>query len=325
MVWVNLILIAVGSIILVFVVSFAEGAAWSVSSIEVMAFKNSIGTGNQRMMRKITLAQKLIADRMTTVNFILLMLDTVLYIGPLLSGFVLAHVEMNWAHGVFLWMYPLVRFFAGEIISKNLGYKHRVWFMVYFSCVLVWLLRVFVPVTRLLRLLNRFTGVKGVPIKEEHVIATARAAAETKAIAPGEADLIERVIAVGNKKVRDLMVPLSECIRVPMKVKLGQLVASMGSDKKDLPVLVINEKEQVVGHLSADDAVDVMYRTHDDVLNLSVAGEGTVHVDANAYITTIFPTLKKAPVGIVEDAGKVVGVIILKDVITAMTGASDFE
>lgn len=298
--------VIVVSIALVFVLSLAEGAWWTLKIEEVVKCEGQEGASS-----RTDLLKELLRERMVAVNWTLFLLDICLFLGAFALGLLVSH-RSPWEAVIVSTIYPLVRFLLGEVVSKNMGYNHRLKVCLYSVYFLNFFLKFIFPVTWLLQKLDKWTGGKRRVIGEEDVVAAARAAGEHGSIYPVEVRIITRFLAIGNKRVKELMIPLADCKHITSTTTIGHLLDVFGS-RKEKPVAVDDSKTgRIIGILTAKTTLSLINRdsSQKDSVNLSVVGKDTVCLREDDEISKIFEALSQKPVGLVKDAaGRIIGII----------------
>lgn len=206
---IGIIAVIIVSFVLIFVFSLLEVVWLTVYDDDVVSHERSHG-GTTHITKTI---KALLRERMVVVGFILFGIHLLTYFTPLVLGRL--SQGMNGTITTVLVIYAIVLFFLGEIVSKNLGYKWAMRSALLSAKPLACLIKLSWPVTKVLKL---FLGKQDRRLyREEDVIAAAHAAREHGALEPREVKLITDAINLGNRRVRDLYIPLEQCLTVTIE------------------------------------------------------------------------------------------------------------
>ena len=312
-------LVMVISFVLIFVFSLLEVVWLTVYDHDVVAHEGKSGgrTSATKAIRQLN------DERMIVVGFILFAIHLLTYFTPLVLGRL--SIDMDGGINAILAIYAVALFFFGEIVSKNIGYKYAMRSALLSAVPLRLLLWLCFPITWALRLTNRLTGGTERRIyREEDVIATAQAAREHGTLDPEEAGLIQTLIRVGNRKVRELYIPLDKCTAITQRPTRQQLVEAairhshivVIAEGDPKTVLGIVRRRDLINHLGKSDAPDA-------TIDLAKAGliHGMVDVPLDMVISEAFHLLRREPhVGEVTEGGQTVGIIRLRAILFRMAG-----
>lgn len=320
MFWFLMIAVIVVSIALVFVLSLAEGAWWTVKEMEV-----------QGTSPKIILIKKLLEQRIVVVSWILWLLDLCLFLGAFVLGLITERHSSLWVVMVVV-VYTVVRFVLGEMVSKNWAYNHPLTCCLFSVRFLHVCWKYGYPVTWGLQKLNQWTGgKKRMIITEKDVLAFAETAKQQGVLHETEFRHICQLIHTGNQQLRTLMTPISQCRLIQVKTSVATLQEAF---QKKCPILIVNDTGKVViGSVSADDLANLLLirLPKEEIINLSKAVGGCVTLPADMEIPEGWNLMRRNPVGVVrelvsgKEKGKLSGVITLLDIAQRILEVEELE
>lgn len=217
-----MIIVMLVSFVLIFLLSLLEFVWCGVQDKDAVTHEQYHG-GPNPATRTI---KTLLRERMTVVNYVLLLIHLLTYFTPMLLGW-LARDTDGWVTALLI-TYGVVLFFGGELTAKNLGYRWMTASAVYSAIPLQVLLRILPPVTWVLRRLITLTGGHELRLyREEDVIATIQSATEHGSLHQAERTLMIRTMELCNRLVNDCMIPLEQCPTVsatPTRAELSTAV-----------------------------------------------------------------------------------------------------
>jgi CBS domain containing-hemolysin-like protein len=183
-----------------------------------------------------------------------------------------------------------------------------------------WTLRALFFLTAFFRWCNKIFGGKEIYLREDDVIATAMAATDQGALHPEEAELIKRVLVVGNQPVAVLMVPLANCLTVPERTTRRRLSEALGMHSN---VIVHAEKDPqtIRGIVERNKAWELADRHSDEVVNLKELVKPLAVLTSDTLVEDALDSWKNNLGAIVTDGGKMVGIVMRHHVLDRMIGA----
>lgn len=305
----QLALVMVMAFILIFILSLLEVVWLSVYEDDVIVYER-----RSKPSRATKTVRELLNSRMVVVGFILFAIHLLTYFTPLVLGR-LSRGRNGWMNFVLL-AYAIILFFAGEVISKNIGYRFAMKCAVYSAILLKIFLKIFFPVTWTLKMTNKLTGGKDLRYQEEDVVAAAQAAEEDGTLSPAEADFIENTLKVGNHVVLDIMVPVEKCAIVSVNALRMELIAAARLRHKIL-VNDPNDPMTIRGLVRVEEVIDLITTgLPDDRINLSSVMHNLAIISASMEVGEAlkFLLLQESAAGIVAYEGRTVGFISLRDI-----------
>lgn len=312
------------ALVIIFFNSLLEGSWWCLKEEDVVKYELKYGANHRTQMIRLLLDEKPVV-----VGLILFWLAMVLYLSSLGLGWLTAGHLNQWLIVGIILGYPILCFYVGEVLSKTLGFFYA-WPVALRSVYFVWAgLRLCFPITWLLRLTYRLVkkvtkSERQMTAQEEDVVVAAEIAKQNGALHEVEVELIKKFLKVGNQPIRSLITPINKCLKLTVKTTISNLRAV---GRQQAPILIIDAHDKlVIGSLSAEDVVKVLVADPTaDKIDLSRAVGGVVTLPAEISVTEALKLLKKSPVGIVRDQGKLVGVITLRDIVEDFMGVEELD
>jgi CBS domain containing-hemolysin-like protein len=275
-----------------------------------------------KQTKTTALMKKILKNQPIVVSFILLMIYSVLYFGPLTIGRLAAKTDGPLLE-ISLFVYPLFMFYLGEIVPKIFGIKFSFQSCKYSAHILFVLMIVFYPITWLIKWTTKIMGGYEEVVDEKDVIALARLACEQKALSREEAAILERYLAVNNLHAKDLMVPIKDCSKVKSTTSRADL---LGAVKRDRPILIVDDQNPkiVIGFISPDDLLEFVLRINKETLVLRGLVSATIEIPNNMLIGEAYALLKNNPVGrVIDKSEKTLGIITLHDIVVKFLQTQD--
>ena len=171
--------------------------------------------------------------------------------------------------------------------------------------------------------LHRATAMQGDPtVTESEVMSLVEHGAEEGTIEDDELELIERVFAFNDVKVRDVMTPRGEIFSMPGNMRLADALPDiLNQSFSRIPIYRANP-DDIIGSVHLRDILETVAWGKQDVLLEALARE-PVFVPQNQPIDELFASLrqqKRHLAFVVNEYGMFQGVATLEDLIEELVG-----
>lgn len=182
------------------------------------------------------------------------------------------------------------------------------------------MIRLFTGISRgILKLAGKNVSKKNMLITDESIKSLATLGEEEGLIKGIEREIIHRVFLFGDRKVKDVMVPIEDVFYIgsnDMEIdKANSLINKQGFTR--VPVLDVDNKNNVVGILYVKDLLQKITGSIKSLLKTPF------YVNAGDEITDVFTSMreKRVHLAIVKDPNdKIVGIVTLEDIIEELVG-----
>ncbi len=319
----GMLLVMLIAFILIFLFSLLEFVWCAFQHNDVVALEQRRGFANPATRT----TKVLLGERMVVVNFILLLIHLVTYFTPMLLGKL--SQDTDGVVTAMLVAYGIVLFFGGEMTAKNLGYRWMTPAAVGSALPLQLLLKTFAPITWALRWLSMLTGGHELRLyREEDVIATAQAAREHGALDPREVKLITDAIALGNRRVRDLLIPLGQCLTIAIEPSPTRQELTDAATRHSHVIVRATPGGNIVGLIMRKDVMAFLSRTNlppNQTVDLMKEKElkpcGMVELPQDWPIAKAYEFLNGDDAcEVVDEQGRTVGILRSRRVANALLG-----
>ncbi|MBI4394983.1 MAG: HlyC/CorC family transporter [Candidatus Omnitrophica bacterium] len=206
--------------------SGSEAAVFSLSKLE----KKRLSTQHPRAWK--TISTLLERPRRTLITILIgnMVVNTM---ATFLATLIALH--LLGPRGV-VWIIPLFTFILviiGELTPKVFAVRHNEWFAFFFAFPLDFFARLLFPIRRLVRLIaDRVLSIlvhekksDADLISETELMALARIGEEEGAIKPEEGEMIENLIHLGDRMVREIMTPRTDLVAFDIEAGREKLIA----------------------------------------------------------------------------------------------------
>ena len=217
----------------------------------------------------------------------------------------------------------------GETLPKNIAWRRseRVAFAVSRPVRLVEL--ALSPVVSLLQLFstmtNRALGISAITpqMGEEEIRMMIAAGAQTGAVEPGEADLLEKVFRFGDRQMREIMTPRPEIVWIEQGASLGGFLNIYSQHTHTRFPVYDGFMENVVGVLSVKDILARMRGREDSGFDVTGQIRPAFFVPETKSVSETFNEMREGGHSVVltvDEYGGIAGLATLKQMMSVIVG-----
>ena len=316
----ELILIAIGFILLSGLMAMIEASVLNISRAEVeeMVYKKLPGSSAlRRLYHRLTQALVVIVIATNVINIL----------GPILVGQKAIALYGSQIIGVITAILTFGTIIFSEIVPKSIGTHYAPRLSRWIAPALIVLIWILYPIVILLeRFANMFKSGKRSVGTEHQIRSLASIGRLAGHIESDEGQLIHRAFLLNDKKAADVMNPLKDIVSIPSDATVREAAEQVFKNTYSRYPIFGSSIHEVIGLGMSQDILEALSKGQDDDKITTVMHEALV-THASQRLDNLLKKFRDSHIhlAVVQDKGKTVGLVTLEDVLEELVGEIEDE
>jgi putative hemolysin len=249
--------------------------------------------------------------------------------GTLGAAMAIAHLGDEWGVVVATVVTTSVLLVVSEVTPKTLASRYPAGVAAAFSAPVVLFVGLFAPVTSVLsRVANAFLDFFGAArrsapgLTKDDIRSVINLSRKQGALAPEETAILQAVLTFGDRPARDVMIPRSRVVSIPVRAAFPEIVAICRENRYSRYPVWRESPDDVVGILHVKDLFDLTDE-EERTFDLSKRLRPAVLVPETKRSDDLFREMRRRRLHmavVVDESGAVAGIVTLEDLIEEIVG-----